>query len=53
MTGQIIKSYYILGSTTKLASWTAPGLTFLGLAETLGPFELALVFSHVSSETRF
>ena len=29
VTAQIIKSYYILGSTTKLASWTAPGVTFL------------------------
>ena len=30
VTGQTFKSYYILGSTTKLASWTAPGVTFLG-----------------------
>ena len=29
VTGQTVKSYYILGSTTKLASWTAPGATFL------------------------
>ena len=30
VTGQTVKSYYTLGSRTKLASWTAPGVTFLG-----------------------
>ena len=29
VTGQTFKSYYILGSTTKLASWTAPGVNLL------------------------
>ena len=29
VTGQVLKSYYILGPSTKLASWTAPGVTFL------------------------
>ena len=29
VTGQTIKSYYILGSRTKLASCIAPGVTFL------------------------
>ena len=31
VTGQTIKSYYILGSRTKLASWTAPGVCLLVL----------------------
>ena len=29
VTGKYLKSYYILGSTTKLASWTAPGVSLL------------------------
>ena len=29
VTGKCLESYYILGSRTKLASWTAPGVSLL------------------------